>query len=283
MKPTWTSGRPPLASASTRRSDDSLSMVSGFSHRAYLPCSRQASTCSSWTNPGEAMTTASTSGSAMRSRGSPTLRTPSKAAARSAARAVSGSDTATRRGPGDPVHHPLGVVGAHHADADHADAKVLLRHLLLLACFPVHGGALRRAQQRSLAGLVVGVLGVGGLRAVELGDRADRHVPPGVAVGRVDRGVGLDVDDDGATVGGSRLGLLDRLLELRRGECTSMTWAPRLRAFAARSTGSRVALEPAGLLVAEPVVSCRTAATRGTPRASRWSGSRGSARGRRSP
>ena len=99
MKPTWTSGRPPLASASTRRSDDSLSMVSGFSHRAYLPCSRQASTCSSWTKPGEAMTTASTSGSAMRPRGSSTLRTPSKAAARSAARAVSGSDTATRRAP----------------------------------------------------------------------------------------------------------------------------------------------------------------------------------------
>ena len=95
MKPTCTSGRPPRRSASTSRSDDSASMVSGFSHRANLPCSRQASTCSSCTNPGDAMTTASTPGSATSSSGSAKTRTPSKPAASAVARSWSGSATAT--------------------------------------------------------------------------------------------------------------------------------------------------------------------------------------------
>ena len=43
MKPTWTSGRPPLASISTSRSDDALSNVSGFSQRTGFAASRQAS------------------------------------------------------------------------------------------------------------------------------------------------------------------------------------------------------------------------------------------------
>ena len=99
MKPTWMSGRPALASNSTSRNDDALSIVSGFSQRTGLPASTHAMTCSSWANPGDAMTTASTSSSATRSRASSTARTPSNEAASSRARSVAGSDTATSRAP----------------------------------------------------------------------------------------------------------------------------------------------------------------------------------------
>jgi hypothetical protein len=54
-----------------------------------------ASTCSSWTKPGDAMMTASTPSSATRSSGSAMARTPSKRAASCAARSWSGSLTAT--------------------------------------------------------------------------------------------------------------------------------------------------------------------------------------------
>jgi hypothetical protein len=77
------------------RTDDALSIVIGFSHRACLPWAMQARTCSSWTKPGEATMTPSMPSSAMRSSGSPTVLTPSKRSARAWARSVSGSLTAT--------------------------------------------------------------------------------------------------------------------------------------------------------------------------------------------
>src|ERR1700754_1222210 len=67
MKPTMTIRRPAATSASTIRAQASSVVASGFSQKTCLPASMQARTYSSCVGPQDVTTTASTSGSAMRS------------------------------------------------------------------------------------------------------------------------------------------------------------------------------------------------------------------------
>ena len=97
MKPTWTSDRPRAASFCTIRYADATSVVSGFSHSTGTPASRQASTWASCAAPGEAIRTASTSGSWIAAIGSASARAPTSATA--AALSARKSLTTTTREP----------------------------------------------------------------------------------------------------------------------------------------------------------------------------------------
>ncbi|GFJ76744.1 hypothetical protein Phou_009240 [Phytohabitans houttuyneae] len=98
MKPTCTSRRPYVISASTTLSAAPDVVASGFSHSTGLPVATQASTRSAWVSPGEAMSTASTAGSSMTSCPSRWTAAPATAAT-PAARSVSTSNTAVTRAP----------------------------------------------------------------------------------------------------------------------------------------------------------------------------------------
>src|SRR5438132_1585947 len=93
MKPTCTRRRPVEASASTTCLLASELGVSGFSHRTGLFASRQARISPSCVSGIDAISTASTSGSAISSR--PSAYTPAAPASRAAARARSRSTSAT--------------------------------------------------------------------------------------------------------------------------------------------------------------------------------------------
>jgi hypothetical protein len=67
MKPTWISRVPAACSASSTRRQSSAVVASGFSHSTGLRTSRQVRVYSAWVNPGEAMSTASTWSSRIRS------------------------------------------------------------------------------------------------------------------------------------------------------------------------------------------------------------------------
>ena len=111
-------------------------------------------------------------------------------------------------GVGYPGRQPVGVVGADGPDTDDADPQRTLRHSSTSSI------GVSRGRCAALFPMYVVVRPAGG---VEVADLADRDVPPGLAVGGVDQRVGLDVDHDRAAVGGRRLGVPDRLLQLRRG------------------------------------------------------------------
>src|SRR3982750_2888414 len=99
MKPTIPSRRPAASSASRIRSHASLVVPSGFSQKTCLPAAMPARTNSSCVGPHEQTTTASTSGSSMRSW--PVLCTVAAAspAATVWARSMSASVTAATRAP----------------------------------------------------------------------------------------------------------------------------------------------------------------------------------------
>ncbi len=99
MNPTWISLRPSRASASTTRSADAESGVSGFSQSTGRPRAHAASSASSCAPSGEATRTASTPGASSAARASPCTDTPGLPATAASARAVSGSATATTRAP----------------------------------------------------------------------------------------------------------------------------------------------------------------------------------------
>ena len=121
MNPTWISRLPSSASRLTTASEVSTSVVNGFSQSTGLPCSRQASSCFSWVGPGVASTTASTSGSAIASSGSPT--TPGT---RHRCRDLLGLlGQVVVHDDNTPVADSVGdagdVVGTHHAYAEHGN------------------------------------------------------------------------------------------------------------------------------------------------------------------
>ena len=99
MKPTWTSRRPAATSAFMIASPSACVVASGFSQNTGLPASIAVSTCSAWVCAQEVTSTASTAGSATRSRPDGCTVTPVSAAAADAARAASTSVTAVTAPP----------------------------------------------------------------------------------------------------------------------------------------------------------------------------------------
>src|SRR3954454_8023758 len=86
------------------------------------------------------------------------------------------------------------------------------------------GGSIRCVARRyggshevPLPGQVALITAVGLTRRVEVGDLADRHVPPSLAVRRVDQWVGGHVYEDRPCIVRPRLGRPDRLVELGAG------------------------------------------------------------------
>src|SRR3954462_8676080 len=99
MNPTITMRRPAATPASMIRSHASRVVASGFSQKTCLPATMPASTNSSWVGPHEAPTTASTSGSSMRSWPVLCTVTPVRPSATDCARSRSASVTAATREP----------------------------------------------------------------------------------------------------------------------------------------------------------------------------------------
>ena len=99
MSPTCTSFRPPATSASRTRFASSMSTPRGFSQSTGLPASMQATARSAWVGSGEAMSTASTASSRMRSGPDPNTLAPPHSSATAAARPRSRSMIATTSTP----------------------------------------------------------------------------------------------------------------------------------------------------------------------------------------
>lgn len=91
--------RPSVRSASSTRSAEAASGVSGFSHSTGRPRSKATSRAASWAGPGEATRTASTSAAAIAEAGSVYAVQPSTRAATALARSASTSTTAVTRAP----------------------------------------------------------------------------------------------------------------------------------------------------------------------------------------